>query len=225
MARFDIDGITLDVPEALLDDKIRDKLTSGEYEHSEARAARMRVRSGNRVLELGAGIGFISSVCAQLTDPKRIITVEANPETLGVIRQNLDLNGGADVQLRHGAIVEGESFGQTVAFRQRRRFWSSTLADTDTTPEELVEVPTIPLFPLLEEHRPHVVILDIEGAEQFLFDRPWPSGLRHVIVELHPGRYPNTIIQKIVDCMSRTGLTYDPGCSRGGLLGFRRVRA
>jgi hypothetical protein len=69
-----------------------------------------------------------------------------------------------------------------------------------------------------------VVIMDIEGAEEHLFDAPWPDFVRHVMMELHPGRYPDTVIQRIVDCMSTSGLTYDPGPSRGRILCFRRVR-
>ena len=44
------------------------------------------------------------------------------------------------------------------------------------------------------------------------------------MLELHPGRYADTVIQRIVDCMSASGLTYDPGPSHGRILCFRRVR-
>ena len=66
--------------------------------------------------------------------------------------------------------------------------------------------------------------MDIEGAEQTLFDEPWPAHVRSVMMELHPGRYPDTTIKKIIDCLSASGLTYDPGPSRGRILGFRRLR-
>jgi hypothetical protein len=66
--------------------------------------------------------------------------------------------------------------------------------------------------------------MDIEGAEAHLFDAPWPDHVTSVMMELHPGRYPDTVIQRIVDCMSDSGLTYDPGPSRGRILCFRRVR-
>jgi hypothetical protein len=43
------------------------------------------------------------------------------------------------------------------------------------------------------------------------------------VLELHPPRYSDTVIKRIVDCMSDSGLTYDPVTSRGRVLGFRRV--
>ncbi len=65
--------------------------------------------------------------------------------------------------------------------------------------------------------------MDIEGAEEHLFDQKWPRFIRQVILEIHPNLYGNSIIKTIVDCMSKSGMTYDPGYSRGALLGFRRV--
>lgn len=66
-------------------------------------------------------------------------------------------------------------------------------------------------------------MMDIEGAEEWLFDQPWHPELRFLVLELHPPRYSDTVIKRIVDCMSDSGLTYDPVTSRGRVLGFRRV--
>ncbi len=58
-----------------------------------------------------------------------------------------------------------------------------------------------------------------------MFDHPWNAHLRFLILELHPQHYCDATIKRIVDCMSETGLTYDPATSRGRVLGFRRVWA
>ncbi|NIZ14365.1 FkbM family methyltransferase [Phaeobacter sp. HF9A] len=224
MARFDIGGVPLEVPEGFLTPKIAAKLASGGYERSEARAARMRVKPGLRVLELGGGVGYISSICAQITDPANILTLEANPNTLEVIRHNLDLNGATEAQLVHGAVVGPDFEEQTLLFRAAPAFWGSAVAEMGAAEEDLVEVPAIRLTDLFARHRPHVVILDVEGAEQYLFSRRWPRHVRQVIMELHPAKYDNSAIQTMVDCMSKSGLTYDPGCSNGSLIGFRRVK-
>ena len=42
-------------------------------------------------------------------------------------------------------------------------------------------------------------VVDIEGAEAHLFDRPWPRHLRFVMMELHPSRYPDTVIRAADD--------------------------
>jgi len=56
MPEYEIDGLRLAVPDALLSERISAKLASGNYEADEARAAAMRLRAGQRVLDLGSGI-------------------------------------------------------------------------------------------------------------------------------------------------------------------------
>ena len=223
MQKFEIDDVVLEIPDALLNPRLAEKMAAGKYEASEARAARMRVKKDHRVMELGGGVGYISSICAQITDPANIVTVEANPNTLNVIRNNLDLNGASAAKLIHAAVVSNTQDFETVAFRVGNVFWGSSIAQTDSATDKIVEVPTIGLFDLFESHCPHVVIMDIEGAEEHLFDQKWPRFIRQVILEIHPTLYGNSTIKTIVDCMSKSGMTYDPGCSRGAFLGFRRV--
>lgn len=224
MAEFVLNGIKLSVPDTMLNDRLRGKLSGGGYEAHEAHAAQMRLRPGNRVLELGAGVGYISSVCAAITGPDNVVTVEANPEMLPVIRGNLERNGYSGVQLIHGAVAALEGDQDTIEFDPKKTFWAGKLADMESDPDTVVSVPVLRLPDLLARHRPHVVIMDIEGAEQQLFDAPWPRHVRSVMMELHPRQYPDSVIKKIVDCMSVSGLTYDPVPSRGRILGFRRVR-
>lgn len=224
MAEFDINGVRLEVPDAILTERIIDKLKTGGYEAHEAAAVQGRVRAGNRVLELGAGLGYIASLASAITGAQNVVTVEANPEMIPVIRANLDRNGFEAATLLHGAVVGLDEPGGTIAFERKAVFWSGKLAGMDSAPEAVVDVPMLPLHGLLAEYRPHVVIMDIEGAEAHLFERKWPRHVRSVMMELHPRQYPDTTIKQIVDCMSSSGLTYDPGTSRGRILGFRRVR-
>lgn len=224
MTRYDINGVTLDVPDAFLNDRLSHKLASGGYEAHEARAALMRLRPGQRVLELGAGLGYIATLCAGVVGASNVVSVEANPGLLPVIRANLDANGQGAVTLLHGAVAGPDSDDDTIIFDPSRCFWAGHLAESGSDTARLVTVPLLRLDGLLAAHRPHLVIMDIEGAEQYLFDAPWPGFVRAVMMELHPRRYDDSVIKRIVDCLSASGLTYDPGPSRGAILCFRRVR-
>jgi len=141
---------------------------------------------------------------------------------LPVIRANLDRNGYAGVTLLHGAVTGRDGSDAPVAFDGAKSFWAGRIADGAAARH--VDVPALGLDALLARLRPQVVIMDIEGAEERLFEAPWPAHVRSVMMELHPGRYPDTVIRRIVDCMSVSGLTYDPGPSCGRILCFRRVR-
>ncbi|MGR3323101.1 MAG: FkbM family methyltransferase [Pseudooceanicola sp.] len=223
MPEYELNGVRLALPEALATPKIRRKLEAGKYEGFEARAAAMRVRKGFRVLELGGGMGYVGSVCAGITGGGNVVTVEANPDMLPVIRANFDRNGHTDATLVHGAVTGDGAEGETLEFRRGKAFWGASIAE-DGQGGDLVQVPLLRIGTLLAEHRPHVVIMDIEGAEQHLFDAPWPGHVRFVMMELHPARYPDTVIKRIFDCMSASGMTYDPRASSAGVVSFRRVR-
>lgn len=224
MAEYEINGVKLQIPDALLSKRIAEKLENGRYEGHEANAALMRVRGDTRVLELGSGLGYIASICAAIAGPENVTTVEANPDMLPVVRGNLERNGFADVTVVHGAVTGQADTGEAIEFERTKAFWGASIAREGAKPETLVKVPLLRLSDLMARYRPHIVIMDIEGAEQTLFDELWPAHVRSVMMELHPGRYPDTTIKKIVDCLSASGLTYDPGPSRGRILGFRRLR-
>ena len=57
MGEYAVNGVTLVVPDEMLNERVAGKLASGTYEAHEAHAAQMRLREGMRVLELGAGVG------------------------------------------------------------------------------------------------------------------------------------------------------------------------
>ena len=224
MERFVLNGVTLVCPEGQLTDKIRGKLASGEYEGSEARAVLMRVKPRQRVLELGAGLGYIGALAARIVGAKNVTSVEANPDMIVAIRANYALNGVAEIDLRHGAVVGQDYEEHSLAFACAKQFWASRIAGVGDAGVGVVDVPVLRIHALLDEVKPNFVIMDIEGAEQYLFDAKWPRSVKHVVIELHPKQYESgKVIKHIVDMLSRSGLTYDPVASRGTLLALRRV--
>jgi len=223
MAEFTLNGIMLSVPDAMLTPRLRAKLSDCSYEAQEAAAAMRRVGPGRRVLDLGAGVGYVACLCAREAGAQHIVTVEANPAMLEVVRGNLDRNGFQESRVFHGAVAGERNGAEQIDFDLKKEFWGARLAEGDTAPDRVTQVPLMPLSQLMRHHRPNVVIMDIEGAEQELFDTPWPGYVRNVILELHPKRYDDICIKRIVDCMSASGLTYDHLASCGKILAFRRV--
>jgi FkbM family methyltransferase len=215
-----INGIDIHLPPDVTGPLVNQKLRDGSYEADEANAAERCVKEGFRVLELGAGIGYVTAICARRTAPENVLAVEANPALIPVISDTLARNGAQGATVLHGAVVPRASEGETVAFRVQDHFPASRLAADGG---RSVEVPAIGFHDLLRAHRPHVVLMDIEGAEAQLFDRPWKCPLRFCVLELHPHHYPPRAIKRIVDAMSAMSMTYDPAVSRGKIIGFRRV--
>lgn len=220
LRQFEINGVSLSLPEALATPEIVQKMQDGTYEADEARAADRCVRNGFRVLDLGAGIGYVATLCAQKAGAENVLTVEANPELLPILEANLAANGQSGVTVMHGAVSGWVPEGSTAEFNISNGFTGSSLKGFG---RRKVEVPLIPVYDLIRAHRPQVVIMDVEGAEADMFDRPWKCPLRFFVLELHPKKYKPRVIKKIVDFMSAMDMTYDPVVSRGKILGFRRV--
>lgn len=217
---YRLNGVALGVPAGLATDAIAQKLSEGTYEGDEARAVDRCVRPGFRVLELGAGLGYIGALAAQKTEPANVLSVEANPDLIPVIRANHARNNVADISLMQGAVVGHAPEGATAKFHIAGGFTGSRLGAMGGRQEA---VPLIGFHELIRAHRPHVVLMDVEGAEAEYFDRPWKCPLRFCVMEIHPKQYEATVIKKIIDRMSAMDMTYDPVTSRGKILGFRKV--
>ena len=219
VAQFELNGVTLDVPDALLTARIRQQMRRGNYEHREARAAQLCVDYGDRVLDLGTGIGYIASLSGMLAGAHNVLTVEANPDLLPVARANLDANGCSETELLHGAVLGSAVAGEMVHLKQAHGFWASSVGEGAGS----IEVPAFNVHELLARHRPTVVTMDVEGAERSMFDQPWPDHVRVVTLELHPKRYDASAIKRIFDGLSKSGLAYVPDLSDGKIVGFCRI--
>lgn len=217
---FEINGVSLGLPAGLANASILEKLSDGSYEADEARAVGRCVRPGFRVLELGAGLGYVGTLAALKSAPENILSVEANPDLLPVIRANHARNGVAEISLLHGAVVGQAEEEATAPFHIAGGFTGSRLGARGG---RQVDVPLIGFHELIRAQRPHVVLMDVEGAEAAYFDRSWKCPLRFCVMEIHPKQYDAAVVKKIVDRMSAMDMTYDPVTSRGKVLGFRKV--
>lgn len=221
MHEFRLGGVSLSLPVGVATPAILEKLGDGTYEADEARSAERCVRRGFRVLELGAGIGYVTAICAQRAGPENVMSVEANPALLPVIRTNLARNSLSGVTLIHGAVTGPVTEGAMADFAVSEGYTGSSLKGRGRR----VSVPLVSVHDLIRAHKPHVILMDVEGAEADMFGRPWKCPLRYCVMELHPRKYQPRVIKKIVDFMSAMDMTYDPATSRGKVLGFRKVWA
>jgi len=221
---FTLNGISLHIPEACLTDPLTEAIEQGRYEHQEAAALKRHLRTGDRVLDLGAGAGYLSSLAAEIVGGENVVSVEAGPQMITALGDNLARNGAAAATVVHGAVVADGYAGATVNFLNRQAFWASAISDqTADKNRRVTPVPALTIGALLRKHRPTVVILDIEGGEAALCDTVWPDHLRLLVMEIHTKLYSSQIMQQIFDGLSRSGLTYMPWGSRAETVVFQRV--
>ena len=220
MRSFTLRGLTLYVPDAALKGNLERSLTAGRYENHEADALLVHLRPGDRMLDLGAGLGFICALAAGVLGEDAVTGVEAGPETVKLARRNLSANGYPGVKVLKGAVVasgDGE-----VEFGQRPAFWASALRGPEGWPEnaEVIRVPARPLGKLLARFAPTVISCDIEGGELEVLTEPLP-GVRLVVVETHPLVYGAEGVARIEAALGAQGFVVAEGAKKDTLVFIR----
>jgi FkbM family methyltransferase len=188
-------GIRIPIDPQAMSERAILGIRRGSYERYEAKLLRALLRPGDRVLELGGGVGFISSLAAQLVHGGRIVTVEANPQLIPVIRKAHALNG-ASVEIVNAAVT-GKARGSSARFFLRKDFWASSMSPEPPDFIGSVEVPVVQIEALVERSKPTVVVVDIEGGEAELIESDWCRGVRAVLLETHPDVLGRDGVEKI----------------------------
>ncbi len=164
-------------------DVIRQSLATGKYERAECDALDRLLVDGDRVLELGSGLGLVAVRCAQRLGSAAVVTVEADPEMLPVILATCEANHVSPVVLI-GA-VSGD--GGDRWLERAPHLWSTKAhppLPEGAAPVNRQLVAGAKLSTLVEWHRPSVLMIDIEGGESQLAPTDLP-GVRAVLVECH----------------------------------------
>ncbi|MGB1034658.1 MAG: FkbM family methyltransferase, partial [Primorskyibacter sp.] len=99
-------------------------LRNGTYEYKEAAALLKVLKRGDIVLELGGGLGFMSSLAAR-HGASHVTIIEANPRLLDYIAQVHAANDITGVTRHHG--LASTQDGPDKSFYVRRNFLASSL--------------------------------------------------------------------------------------------------
>lgn len=176
-----IDGVRLNCDPASVSRQVRNGIYKGDYEAGERRLLPRAVQPGDRVLEIGAGIGLISLLCRRLAALGPVASYEANPRMAEIIRRNFALNGLEPDLTMKAVTVDGAP----LRFFVDDNIISSSIIRRHAGAVE-VEVPSAAIGDCIARHRPDVIVMDVEGAELGLLRAADLSGVRRILVEMHP---------------------------------------
>ncbi|MGG5821668.1 FkbM family methyltransferase [Falsiroseomonas sp. HW251] len=212
---FRLGGLRLEVPHRLLGPKTWLALSNGTYERNELALLPRLLRPSDTVLEVGAALGLVSARAARLA--QRVVAVEANAALIPVARRTHELNG---VTAELVNAVVGHADGEA-DFWTDEEFWASSTARRDGMRHQ--RLPARSLAGLIEEVRPDVLILDVEGGEVALLDGARFPGVRQVVLEVHRWNTGLRGIGTVFAHMEAAGFAYDPEFSEGQIVTFGRV--
>jgi FkbM family methyltransferase len=215
-------GVLIPDEPRIITPAIRSAILTGRFEAEESAAVPGIVRAGDTVLEIGAGIGFMSTLLARRPEVRRVIAAEANPDLIDFMAQLHDENGVTGVE-RINAVLTNED-GASATFFQRRDFWMGSLMPGPNPYVTTVEVPTLNLDRLLREAAVTLIVCDIEGAEAFLFEGADLSGVDRIFLELHDHVTGLKGVAALFRALGERGFAYDPRHSAKSVVLFQRVQ-
>ncbi|TIV49725.1 MAG: FkbM family methyltransferase [Mesorhizobium sp.] len=194
-------------------------LDNETYEAKEAKWISKAVKPGDRVLELGSGIGIITSLIAQIPDVQ-VWAFEANPASVALAQRVVDANDLDNVVLLKGILAAGPP--RPFTFYLRKDLWMSSM-DKDQGPyEREMTIVSTDADDFIVQHGANVLVMDIEGAERELLQHAKLPGIERVFLELHDHLYGLDGIRDITQALALKGYAYDPRGSRGPCVLFAK---
>lgn len=175
----DVEGVKIKIP-SLASNVIRSALFEGYYEASELQIVMNRLCQDDVVMELGTGLGLLSTYCAKQIGNDRVFTFEANPALEQPIKTNYALNQ-VNPKLEIGLVGEQAGFN---TFYVNNDFWSSSIVNGSENTKPIT-IPVISFNEKVKEINPTFLLIDIEGGEYELFKYADFYNVKKLMIEVH----------------------------------------
>lgn len=214
-------GVLIPFDPAIITGPIYSAIIENRFEQEEASELATIVEPGDRVLEIGAGIGFISTLLDRLPDVAHVVAVEANPDLLPFMETLHSLNRVTKVKRKNRVLTNDPCSAKT--FYLREDFWMGSLSAEPNAYRATVNVQTESLDALISKEEISLIVCDIEGAEAFLFEDADLTPVDRVYLELHDHITGLKGIRRLFAAMDAKGFAYDPRHSSNAIVLFRRV--
>lgn len=200
-----------------ISENITSFIYSGAYEGEEVAILSKVLKPTDKVLEIGAGLGFLTIFCAKQIGSKNIVAYEANPLLIEKIKENFSLNNvNPDIQ----NVILGDTESE-VDFFVEDSFWSSsTIRRSDEA--KVIKVKSININDILLDMRPNFIIMDIEGGEKELIYKINFNLIDKLLIEIHPHVIGNTQATKIIAYLFEKGFELDFALSKGIVFYFTK---
>ena len=178
-------GVRLDMSHSAFTPHICGAIARGQYEQEEARFAKQYLHPEVPVIQLGGGIGYVSThIDKCLADGVAQVVVEANPSVVEALKDTRTRNG-CDFEIFHSAYAPDE---ETVTMSVPHNFWGGSIHRTDG--ERLIRVDAVDIESLCEifDIDRFQLVCDIEGGEIDLLESEYQlleSRCDLAIIEFH----------------------------------------
>ncbi|WP_370401732.1 FkbM family methyltransferase [Sulfitobacter sp. JB4-11] len=199
--------------------RTRARLRRGVFEANEAEAALRTVRPGDVVLELGAGLGFMSTLMAMKRKVAAVHSYEPNPHLIPYIHTVHAANGLTDMSVTNGILGPRKA---EVDFHLRPDLLLSSLhLEEDEADLPKTRIPVHNANSVFKEVRPTVLYCNMKGEEATLIPQLPLQGLRAAIIAFTPNRSSRDAMNTVFRALMDAGLAYYHRGSAGKVICMR----
>lgn len=213
----DVAGIALPLKHPLITPPIRRDIYFGDYERKELDIIERRLQPGDTVMEIGAGIGFLSAYCARVLGDDRVFAYEANPALHDLIRA---VHARNKVRPHVIEALLGEGEGERDFFVEPD-YWASSLVRRSPA-ARCVRIRQLDLNAELRRRAPSFLIVDVEGGEYELLRHADLACVAKLCLEVHPDVLGNARLSELFARLVCVGLALDFSLMRKGVFYFSR---
>ncbi len=173
------------------------------------------------VLECGAGMGVVTTLCCQQIGSERVHAFEANTKLEPVLRKTFELNQVSPHLEMKMVSLDG---GEQAFFASDRFVVSSRYDNSEQYRGEQQRLESVSIQGLIDELKPSFLIMDIEGAEVDLASKTLDlQSLKKLCIEMHPHIVGDEAITDLIANLIRQGFTLRMCESRDDVLFFSRA--
>ena len=193
-----------------------ERINAARYEGQEIAGALQVVQAGDKVLEMGSGIGLVGAIVAKNGKPSKVVSFEANPNLIEHITALYKLNRlSKTIEVRNEVLVSAPDAPETMAFHIRNSYLGSSLIDSDSRATTRVDVPTADYAEVHKDLAPDVLLMDIEGGELEFLRHASLDGIRAIVIEFHPDAYGREGMRECKSILEHAGFAKVPDhCTR-----------
>lgn len=220
-----LDGVKVPIRGSFLAPRMRRHLMRGGYERAERKLLAELIGPGDRVIELGASLGIVSTLLAKKVGKAgAVLSAEPNSllkphfeRQLSVNGEKVELLGLLGCPLWDGPVPEEVA-------KQRFSAVANSLSGR-AAGDGGDSVPWVTLKELAERGgmpEPTALVIDVEGGEQVWCDHApnFPPSLRKIIVEVHPHLIGEMKAGTCIQALVREG--FGIGAFSGTVFGLTR---
>lgn len=157
------------------------------------------------IIDCGANIGLSIIYFKQMYPDAEVIAIEPDPRLFNILKKNLDSFGYTDIKLFQNAVWYRN---EKLKFKQEGGFSGQVYSGIEFS--NVIEVEAISLDEFLQKEKIGFLKLDIEGAENEIFNLNTPDlkNVTNIFIEYHSRKHESQSLHKILTSLSEQEFRY-----------------